>query len=121
HGGDLSQRRGCDTRGRDANRGGAVSPLAPGVEADIRETAMLAAIEAFGDMLRVEQNASPHTARNYTSDLRQLRQFLLDHTLCRDAAGGEIDVKSIDAAVIRAYVAWLLQGRRKSSVGRKIS
>lgn len=82
---------------------------------------MLAAIEAFGEMLRVEQNASPHTARNYTSDLRQLRQFLLDNTLCRDAAGAEIDLASIDAAVIRAYVAWLLQGHRKSSVGRKIS
>jgi len=82
---------------------------------------MLAAIEAFADMLRVERNASPHTARNYASDLRQLRRFLLERRLGLAAGGKEIDVARVDSLAVRAYVAWLLEGHRKSSVGRKIS
>ena len=82
---------------------------------------MQAAIEAFGEMLRVEENASPHTARNYTSDLRQLRNFLLERKLCLAAGGEEIDLRAVDPSALRAYLVWLLQGHRKSSVGRKLS
>ena len=82
---------------------------------------MQADIEAFGEMLRVEENASPHTARSYTSDLRQLRAYLLSSGRCLDPSGKEVDLPSIDTAALRAWIAWLLQEHRKSSVGRKIS
>lgn len=82
---------------------------------------MQAAIEAFGEMLRVEENASPHTARNYASDLRQLRAFLLEHGYAVAESGEEIDLRRVDANALRAYVVWLLQSHRKSSVGRKLS
>lgn len=82
---------------------------------------MLEKIAAFAEALRVEDNASPHTARNYVSDLRQMRVFLLEKGLCVRPGGADVDVSQIDAAALRAYLAWLLQRHRRSSVGRKLS
>jgi len=82
---------------------------------------MLGEIAAFAQALRVEENASPHTTRNYTSDLRQLRTFLLERRLCLARTGKEVDLRRLDADAVRSYLAWLLRGHRRSSVGRKLS
>src|SRR5512139_1291441 len=95
-----------------------LSPSCPDPKCCYTRILMLAAIESFGEMLRVERNASPHTARNYTSDLRQLRQFLLGKGICIGDTGDEIDLSRVDTTAVRSYVAWLLEGHRKSSVGR---
>ncbi len=82
---------------------------------------MLGEIAAFAQALRAEENASPHTARNYTSDLRQLRAYLLERRLCLARGGNEVDPRRLDAEAVRSYLAWLLRGHRRSSVGRKLS
>jgi integrase/recombinase XerC len=82
---------------------------------------MLKLIEEFERALVVEENASPHTVRNYMSDLRQLRACLLEHRLACDAAGTEILVERVDHLAIRAFLTHLLRRNRKSSVGRKLS
>jgi len=86
---------------------------------------MLSQITSFEQALRVERNASPHTVRNYVSDLRQFRAFLLDNRLCchsdGEEGGSEVDVQRIDQGAIRAYLVELLRHSRKSSAGRKLS
>ena len=82
---------------------------------------MLNWIEAFERMLVVEDNASPHTVRNYISDLHQLRSFLLAHGLAVDGDGTDVDPQRVDALALRAYLVELLRRNRKSSVGRKLS
>lgn len=77
-------------------------------------------IERYSDHLRVERNLSPHTLRNYVSDLRQFHKYLLEKGLCR---GGEkkVDPGRVDPHGIRAYLGFLSKTCRKSSVGRKIA
>jgi integrase/recombinase XerC len=82
---------------------------------------MLRWIEEFERALRVEENASPHTVRNYASDLRQLRAFLLEQQLGLSDAGTEVAVDRVDHLALRAFLTSLLRRNRKSSVGRKLS
>ncbi len=77
-------------------------------------------IRQYADHLRHERNASAHTLRNYLSDLAQLQAFLLDRELCLDA-NRVVDVKKIELYAVRAFLAWLTQQRKKSSIGRKIA
>ena len=78
-------------------------------------------IDEYARTLVVEENASPHTVRNYTSDLRQLRAFLLAHRCAPDGAGTEVAVDGVDHLAIRAFMTELLRRNSKSSVGRKLS
>jgi integrase/recombinase XerC len=77
-------------------------------------------IQQYAAQLRNERNVSPHTLRNYLSDLSQFCQFLMEKGLCL-RADGSIDVSKVDVYVMRAYLAPLAKSRKKSSVGRKIA
>jgi integrase/recombinase XerC len=75
-------------------------------------------IAEFIRTLEVEENASPHTLRNYRSDLHQLVRFAADHL----HVGAEaVDCTAIDQNLVRAFLVQLLQRNRKSSVARKLS
>jgi integrase/recombinase XerC len=77
-------------------------------------------IEQYGNHLRNERNVSPHTLRNYLSDLLQFLQFLRDRELCLDSKGG-VKARKIDLHVVRAFLAALTPDRKKSSIGRKLA
>jgi integrase/recombinase XerC len=77
-------------------------------------------IQQYAGHLRNERNVSPHTLRNYLSDLEQFRQFMAEQELAVDGEG-EVDVRKIDVHVIRAHLASLTRDRKKSSIGRKLA
>ncbi len=74
-------------------------------------------IERYVEYLRYERNASPHTIRNYRSDLLQFQNFL---------AGGKkeakVDIKTISPLQIRGFLALLFQKEEeKASIARKLA
>jgi len=74
-------------------------------------------IDRYIRYLRDERNASPHTLRNYESDVHQFRDFL-KYSLKTE----EVDVAKIDALQIREYLASLFKDRKqKSSIARKLA
>lgn len=77
-------------------------------------------IQQYADHLRSERNVSPHTLRNYLSDLAQFRRFLGERKLAPDDDDG-VDLEKVDAHVVRAFLASLTRERKKSSVGRKLA
>jgi len=65
----------------------------------------------FLTYLRNERNVSPHTLRNYHSDLEQLSTFL-----------GDKELSAVDHQTLRRFIAHLMQGEvKKSSIARKLS
>jgi integrase/recombinase XerC len=79
---------------------------------------MADALAEFLRGLEVVDNASPHTLRNYASDLQQLVQFLAAQQHCAPQA---VQWPAVDTAVLRAFLVELLHRNRKSSVARKLS
>lgn len=74
-------------------------------------------IDRYLRYLQDERNASPHTLRNYASDLHQFRDFL-KHSLTTD----EVDIAAVDALQVRAYLASLFQDQKqKASIARKLA
>ena len=69
-------------------------------------------IEGFEAYLAHEANASPHTIKGYSSDLRQFARFLVDR-------GGAL--AAVDAHGVRAWLASLAGATRKTSVARKLA
>src|SRR5512139_912472 len=82
---------------------------------------MLTRIAEYERTLLIEENASRHTVRNYISDLRQLRAFLLEHRLALNKRGSDVAPECVDQSAVRTFMAALLRHNRKSSVGRKLS
>ncbi len=79
-------------------------------------------IERYIQHLQYERNASPHTVRNYRSDLIQFRNFLAQPSGSRGGGPEKVKVQSIDALRIRAYLAHLFEKeKQKSSIARKLS
>lgn len=69
-------------------------------------------LENFRDYLQFEKNCSPHTVRNYISDLRQYLAFLAER---------EIKTLEIDRLTIRSWLANLQRKIGKNSAGRKVA
>jgi integrase/recombinase XerC len=77
---------------------------------------MKAAIEKFLRYLRSERNVSPHTLRNYASDLQQF------HTYLSPPDSLPARLADIDHRVIREYLGYLYdQQLQKSSMARKLA
>lgn len=79
-------------------------------------------IERYIQYLRYERNASPHTVRNYRSDLMQLRNFLAQSTGQEGKPAEEVKIRSIDSLRIRAFLAHLYENeKKKTSIARKLA
>jgi integrase/recombinase XerC len=70
----------------------------------------------FLQHLEYERNLSPHTLRNYASDIEQFRAYLLGIEKCDD-----IDAADIDRLTIREWMASLHDGHKKTSIARKLA
>lgn len=70
----------------------------------------------FLQHLKYERNLSPHTLRNYESDLGQFRDFLF-----RIEKRDDLAVDQIDRLTIREWMAGLHEGHKKTSVARKLA
>jgi integrase/recombinase XerC len=74
------------------------------------------ALEKFLKHLQHERNASPHTLRNYESDLDQFWHYLTP------TAGKDPALAKIDHVLLREYIAHLHDARlEKSSIARKLA
>lgn len=73
-------------------------------------------IDQFLEHLTHERNLSPHTLRNYASDLGQFRDFL-----CSIEKRDDVPVAGIDRLTIREWMASLHDDHKKTSVARKLA
>lgn len=73
-------------------------------------------IEEFLKHLQYERNMSPHTLRNYASDLRQFRDYLL-----QIEGRDNFPIGQIDRLTIREWMASLHNDHKKTSVARKLA
>ncbi|MBZ5562675.1 MAG: tyrosine recombinase XerC [Acidobacteriia bacterium] len=74
-------------------------------------------IERYLSYLQYERNASPHTIRNYRSDLRQFQDYLAD-----GQEGTKVNVKDIDALSVRGFLSFLFEKeKKKTSIARKLA
>ncbi len=73
-------------------------------------------IDQFLEHLTHERNMSPHTLRNYASDLAQFRNHL-----CSIEKRDDVDIKVIDRLTIREWMASLHDDHKKTSVARKLA
>ncbi len=80
------------------------------------------ATEAFGRHLVVERNYSPHTLRNYLSDVGQFAAFLRDTAMCSVDSSGEPEWHQVDHLMIRAFLGHLYRRKNNAtSAARKLS
>ena len=68
----------------------------------------------FEDHLRIEKGLAALTVRNYRADIQPLFDFMRERSIP--------DLRSLDRAVLRGYLAWLVQlGYVRHSIARKLS
>lgn len=78
------------------------------------------AIRDFETHMKVVRNLSPHTMRNYLSDLRQFKEFLIDKNILKGE--GEEALAGIDHMVIRAFLGSLYRRKiKKVTISRKVA
>jgi integrase/recombinase XerC len=73
-------------------------------------------LNQFLQHLKYERNVSPHTLRNYTSDLDQFKEYLF-----KIEKRSDIPVKEIDRLTIREWMAGLHNDHKKTSIARKLA
>lgn len=74
-------------------------------------------LDQFFQHLKYERNMSPHTQRNYASDLEQFREFIL-----RIEKRDDIPVKNIDRLTIREWMSSMHAAEKsKASIARKLA
>ena len=73
-------------------------------------------LNQFLQHLKYERNLSPHTLRNYASDLDQFKQHLFNVEKRED-----VPVAEIDRLTIREWMASLHADHKKTSVARKLA
>lgn len=74
-------------------------------------------IERFIQYLQFERNASPHTLRNYRSDLVQFRDFLARHD-----PKAPVSIRAVDTVEIRGFLVFLFEHEaQKTSAARKLA
>jgi len=73
-------------------------------------------VAQFLQHLKYERNLSPHTLRNYESDLEQFKQHLFSIEKRAD-----VPVDEIDRLTIREWMASLHSDHKKTSVARKLA
>jgi integrase/recombinase XerC len=71
-------------------------------------------LKDFLQYLRVERQLSPHTLRSYALDVSQFLDFLQERR-------EEVNLGEVTYPDLRAFLAWVLKGRRKTTVARKLS
>jgi len=74
-------------------------------------------IERYIQYLQYERNVSPHTIRNYRSDLVQFRDYL-----AREHPDTPVDVARVDAVRIRGFLGFLFaKEKKRASIARKLA
>ena len=76
-------------------------------------------IERYGDHLKLEKNVSPHTLRNYLSDLRQFEEYL--DRRAKEHDENKTAIEDVSVHLVRAYLASIAKQNKKSSIGRKLA
>jgi integrase/recombinase XerC len=73
-------------------------------------------LHQFLEHLKYERNVSPHTLRNYASDLDQFKDYLLKIEKRED-----VPLETIDRLTIREWMAELHADHKKASIARKLA
>lgn len=71
-------------------------------------------LETFSEYLQYEKTMSPHTLRNYMSDLKQFHHYMTQEKKIREWA-------SVTNIMIRNYLGQLYRQNAKSSIARKLA
>lgn len=75
-------------------------------------------VDSFLRYLQTEKGYSPHTVRNYDSDLRQFIRFAETKNIVQ---GNISDINRIDYNFIRSYLAKQFDRSRRTTIARKLS
>jgi integrase/recombinase XerC len=78
-------------------------------------------LEQFERYLLLEKNASPHTIRNYLSDLREFNEFIKRELPSFLDNEGNPEIREINHLAIRGYLGMLYKKNKRSSLGRKLA
>lgn len=71
--------------------------------------------EPFLTAQAVERSASPHTLRAYRSDLNLLSAFLAKENKTH------LQPQEVDHFLLRRWMAWIFEGRKHTTLGRRVS